>query len=257
MSTPALGRRARNRAARHDQLVAAATELVTEHGLDGLTMQAVADRVDCAVGTIYTYFASKSALMASLMSSAVTTVLGTYHRTAEDWDAFLVDRSVDEPTASLVRILAYERLFVNLPALHPREFEFMQLLISTPEQYISADDVSGVMPQALTLLTETYQLLDQAVASGALAPADDRPGDDALRRTLRWAGAMNGTLMVSNVGGRNALPDEDAFDGRQLSELLTCDLLLAWGAPKGTLHDAVGVVDDMAAAGLLLPSPGA
>ena len=56
MTVKPMGRRALNRVARHSQLMAAATEIFEESGLAGLTMQAVAERVDCAVGTIYTYF---------------------------------------------------------------------------------------------------------------------------------------------------------------------------------------------------------
>lgn len=54
------GRRARNRIARHDQLMTASMEILAQEGVEGLTMMAVAERVGCAVGTIYTYFDSKS-----------------------------------------------------------------------------------------------------------------------------------------------------------------------------------------------------
>mgnify|MGYP000349585698 CR=1 FL=1 len=46
--------------------VAAATRQISTTGEELLhTMQAVADRVDCAVGTIYTYFNSKASLIAA------------------------------------------------------------------------------------------------------------------------------------------------------------------------------------------------
>lgn len=254
MTTQPTGRRARNRAARYDQLLAAATEIVTEQGLDGLTMQAVADRVDCAVGTIYTYFSSKSALMAAIMGNAVQTLLATYHQAARRWDEVLADRRTDDAVASLVRILAFNRLFVASAELHPREFEFLQLLISTPHQYISPDDVDPVLPHAFTLLTETQVLLDDAVATGALSTAQDRPGDDALRRTLRWIGATHGAMLVANVGARDRLPDETAFQRETLTQLVTEDLLLAWGAPRTSLLSAKETVLSMAERGELLPT---
>ncbi len=74
------GRRARNRATRLQQLIDAASAIVAEKGLDGLTMQEVAERVDCAVGTIYTYFASKSALLAALQVNAIRVLGESYEQ---------------------------------------------------------------------------------------------------------------------------------------------------------------------------------
>ena len=62
------GRRQRNRAARHSQLVSAAGSIVAEKGLDGLTMGEVAERVDCAVGTIKSRVNRARKRLASLMS---------------------------------------------------------------------------------------------------------------------------------------------------------------------------------------------
>lgn len=254
MATPPVGRRARNRAARHDQLLAAATGIVAEHGLESLTMQALADRVDCAVGTIYTYFNSKSALVAAMMSDAVRTLLASYHRAAHTWDDALDRRDVDDAVAALARILAFSRLFVAGRHLHPREFEFLQLLIGTPGSFIAPDDVDTVLPHAVTMLTEIQVLLDSAVAAGALAPAPDRPGDDAMLRALRWIGGMNGVLLLSHLGHhRERLPSERVSEGEHLALLLTEDLLLSWGAPRSTLLSAKEIVLSMAERGELLP----
>lgn len=255
-TAPPLGRRARNRAARHDQLLAAASDIVGEHGLEGLTMQAVADRVDCAVGTIYTYFASKSALMAALQTAAIQTLLATYHRTAVVWDDELAEAGVDDSVASLVRVMAFGQLFVAGPELHPREFEFLQMLITTPEQTVNVDDVRTVTPHALTMLTEALVLIESAVSEGALASPDARPGDDGLRRTLRWIGALDGAFLVSNANV-TALPDPDAFHARHLALLVTEDMLLAWGAPPRTLEAASVQLERMRTAGTLLPRPAA
>src|SRR6476661_1943441 len=143
------GRRARNRIARHDQLLRSASEITNEVGLDGLTMQAVADRVDCAVGTIYTYFESKSALIAALQISAIQTLLGTYHASAARWDEALED--TDEAVAALVHLIAFGRLFVAGPDVHPREFELLQMLITSRERVVSTDDSVAVVPHAMIL----------------------------------------------------------------------------------------------------------
>ncbi|UDY37834.1 TetR/AcrR family transcriptional regulator [Dermatobacter hominis] len=255
---PPLGRRARNRAARHDQLLAAASDIVEESGLEGLTMQAVADRVDCAVGTIYTYFASKSALIAALQVAAVQTLLATYHQAAEMWDEALEESGLnDDAVESLVRVLAYGQLFVAGPELHPREFEFLQMLLSTPERLVNPDDVRSVTPHALTLLAEGLVLVEAAVAAGALSAPDPARNDDGFRRLLRWVGALNGALLTANANV-GALPasDADAFSARAMGKLVTEDLLLAWGAPARVLDAATEQLGRMQRAGSFLPRVG-
>ncbi len=235
-------RGAERRARRRDELTAAATELVSEHGLDGLTMQALAGRVDCAVGTIYTYFPSKSALLAALMSDAVQVLLDTFHAASVRWDDALSGVSPD--VASLARILAFTDLFVDSREHHPEEFRFLQMLITTPESLIDPDDVASVLPSSLSFLAEVLNLIESAVASGALRPPTG--DDDGLRRTLRWTGSIHGALLVSNVAQVSGLPSVDAYDGHVLTQQVTVDLLLAWGASDTQVDSARSVCTGLA-----------
>lgn len=54
------------------QLVQATLEVAAEEGLDALTMQAVAQRADVAVRTVYNYFDSRDALIAAAMERLTT-----------------------------------------------------------------------------------------------------------------------------------------------------------------------------------------
>lgn len=250
-----LGRRARNRVARHDQLLSAASELVEESGLDGLTMQAVADRVDCAVGTIYTYFSSKSALIAALQTAAVQTLLSTYHAAARGWDVAFEDAgAADEAVESLVRVMAYGQLFVAAPELHPREYELLQLAINSPVRMVNPDDVHSITPHALALLAEGLVLIDAAVGVGVLSAPDTSRHDDGLRRLLRWIGALDGALLIANANVTAMSESEaSAFDTKRLAQLATEDLLLAWGAPPKVLAAATERLDRLRRSGALLP----
>ena len=86
MTEATQGRREQNRVARNHDLLLAATEIIATEGVEGLTMQAVADNVGCAVGTIYTYFESKSALLAALQLAAIQTLIDTFTASAESWE---------------------------------------------------------------------------------------------------------------------------------------------------------------------------
>lgn len=251
------GRRARNRATRHKGLIEAAGALVAEQGIAKLTMQAVADRVDCAVGTIYTYFESKSAMLAALQAEAIRVLAESYNAAAESWDEGLESEpgEVEPEVAALARILCFGRLFLAWPDLHPQEFDFLQMLLLAREEYITIEDARPVVPQALMLLSEGRVLIDSAVECGALRMNPDNPGDDSLSRTLRWAGGLEGAVLVAGAGQYALDLDPGVFDRREVGERLTADFLSSWGARSDDVHVAVEVVDRIDAAGLLIPEP--
>ncbi len=238
MTTEPTGRRARNRIARHDQLMTAATEIIAQSGLEGLTMQAVAERVDCAVGTIYTYFASKSALLAQLQVGAIKTLISSVTRSRAIWDEEIEAAGLDPASAALARLVAFGHLFVAGPELHPREFELLQVHISTARRELSDEDTTAVVPHALTLLALLHTMIDDALEVGALsnrAEVGENDHHQTLRRTLRWVGGLNGALLVSNATSDPAWLTADELDGRRLAIALAQDLLLGWGAPPLTL----------------------
>jgi len=251
MTTPPIGRRAQNRLDRHQQLMAAATEIISETGSDGLTMQAVADRVDCAVGTIYTYFPSKTALLGELQISAIDTLKASFELSSGVWDEELAAARVDETVASLVRLVAFGHLFTAGPILHPREFELLQMLLSTRRRGVPSDEGRPVLPHAFELISEFLLLIDRAVDVGVLTTQGDA-FELSLSRTLRWAGGLNGALLVSNTSPDAQMLTVDQLDGRMLALQLADDLLRGWGAPPLTLATANDFVADLGTRGRLL-----
>lgn len=250
MNAEATGRRALNRIARHDQLLTAATEIISESGLGGLTMQSVAERVDCAVGTIYTYFTSKSALLAELQVEAIKTLSSSVDRSREMWDEEIDAAGLDPASAALVRLVAFGHLFVAGPELHPREFELLQVHISSRKRELTDEDTPAVVPHALSLLAQLHTLIDDALEVGALSTRAELGAVDpqqTLRRTLRWVGGLNGALLVSNATSDPAWLTEEELDGRRLAVDLARDMLLGWGAPPLTLASADEFVRNLAA----------
>lgn len=250
MNAEPTGRRALNRIARHDQLLTAATEIISESGLGGLTMQSVAERVDCAVGTIYTYFASKSALLAELQVEAIKTLSSSVDRSREMWDEEIEAAGLDPASAALVRLVAFGHLFVAGPELHPREFELLQVHISSRKRELTDEDTPVVVPHALSLLAQLHTLIEDALEAGALSTRAELGPVDAqqtLRRTLRWVGGLNGALLVSNATSDPAWLTEEELDGRRLATALAQDMLLGWGAPPLTLASANEFVRNLAA----------
>jgi AcrR family transcriptional regulator len=58
-----VGRRERNKQEKLDRIVAAATELFAEHGVDEVTTQQIADKADIGTGTLFLYAKTKGELL--------------------------------------------------------------------------------------------------------------------------------------------------------------------------------------------------
>jgi AcrR family transcriptional regulator len=244
MTEPAQGRREQNRETRNHDLLFAATEIIATEGVEGLTMQAVADNVGCAVGTIYTYFDSKSGLLAALQVNAIQTLIDTFTASAESWEHAISKADLDPAVAALARLVAIGHIFVAAGDIHEREFDLLQMLISTPADLTTDSDRQDVIPLALELLDTVRVFIDLAILVGALSLPSS---DSSVSRAVRWAGGINGALLVSNVGIEVSRRNPTIFDGQALALSLAQDLLVSWGAPLHDLESANMFVDDLIA----------
>jgi len=242
-------RRTRKRSARRDVLLALAADLVEAHGPEGLTMAALAEAADYAPASLYTYFASRSALLAALQQEA----LGVLGRVTDEhlvaWDDALSASEAGEVEAALARLLAFSRLFLTAPQHHAREFRLQQRLLVTRGVAETADVVS-VVPAAMAVLDVPRRLLAAAVDVGALAEhrpvADplDHPLDGSLLRMFSWIVALNGALTADEITA--GLPTT----GVLLGEEITDSLLRGWGADPEHLAAARALAQS-------LPTPAA
>ena len=243
--TPASGRRARNRLERERAYLAAAMDIAGRDGLRSLTMQRLADEVDAAVGTVYTYFPAKGALVAELQREAIERLTESYHLIRDRSDAELAGWS-DRVAASLAQLAVFGRFWVASVDTFPQEAAFLHALISESEQMVPPEEHHRVLPAAMTLLDEARAAVAAGVEVGAV-PAI--ASDDPMDVVIRWAAALTGTLLTSNMAPLNP----KAFDGRRLARLLQHDLLLGWGADPARLAQAEQHVADLEAEGPLAP----
>lgn len=257
MAATQTGRRAQKRAARYEQLTTAAAEIIAESGLDGLTMLAVAERVDCAVGTIYTYFDSKSSLIAELQISAMRVLMDSVDAGRVLWERAIDDAGLDERTAALVRVVAAGYNFTAAPQLHPREFELLQFLISQSRRQLTPEDTRKVIPTTMAMLGQVHEMIASAVDVGALHgqgsdASDSSAVDSPLLRTIRWASGLNGALLVSNATADPDWYDSDMLNGPTTARALANDMILGWGADRELLSRATSIVNDLESRGQLL-----
>lgn len=236
------GRRERNRRQRERAYLDAAMEIAGRDGIRNLTMVRLADHVDAAVGTVYTYFPSKGALIAELQREAIERLTASYHVVRDRSEAVLA--TWDDPAAAAVaRLDVFGRFWVASVDTLPQEAAFMHALISESEETVPPEEHHRVLPAALTLLDEARSAVVTAAGLGAIEVGD------AMDVVIRWAAALTGVLLTSNLAPLNPV----AFDGRRLATILQRDLLLGWGAPRALVERAEEHVAQLEAAGPLAP----
>lgn len=244
-AAPGAGRRARNRRERERTYLAAAMDIAGRDGLRALTMQRLADEVDAAVGTVYTYFPAKGALVAELQRAAIERLTASYRLTRARSDELLATEA-DPATAAVARLAVFGRFWVASVDTYPQEAAFLHALISESEQMVPPEEQHRVLPAAMVLLDEARAAVHDAAVVGAIEPLGD---SDPMDLVIRWAAALTGVLLTSNLAPLNPM----AFDGRRLARILQRDLLLGWGAARAAVDAAEAHVAALENEGPLAP----
>ena len=237
----ALGVRERNRLARHRHYLAAALHLVSEEGLAALTMQRLAAEVGASVGSVYTYFPSKGALVAEVQREAIERLASSVLVLSGD-----IDRATDGGrTALLAPIVGFGRFWLSASEPYPDEMQLLLMLLSDVTDAVPDEEGARVVPAVLRLLGLVEERLRAAADGGAL---DAGPAD---RRTIALAAALTGCLQLASVQRWDPDRLHPVSAGRHVLDTL----LRGWGADADLLIDAHAVLDRLEAAGPLARPP--
>src|SRR5215218_4611367 len=79
-----LGRRERNKQQKLERIVAAATELFAERGVEDVTTQQIADKADIGTGTLFLYAKTKGELLLMVQNTHYAEALERGRSAAED-----------------------------------------------------------------------------------------------------------------------------------------------------------------------------
>lgn len=130
---------------REQRIIAAAIELFSEHGLNGVTMEQVAVRAVLGTGTLYNYFKCKNDLLVTIVARETDEVV----RNGE----LLLDNPPDDPVEAFTKLFSgYTRDYCKHEKRFLREV-FSVLLVQYPALGM------GVLEQDLRLVNQIYQLL--------------------------------------------------------------------------------------------------
>jgi len=228
------GRRERNRLVRHAEYLQTALQVATDEGLAAVTMQRLAGEVGAAVGTIYTYFPSKGALVAEVQREAIDRITASYLQLRPVIDERVAD--LDPSVAALAHLAGFARFCIESVDTLPQEQRLLQQLVFDANEIVPTEEGARVLPAVLRLLNLASERFAVAQEVGALSPAD------AMERTIVLAASLNGVLQISKL----ARWDASLLDGARLARRLVDDLLVGMGADPALLDQGHHVVDAIA-----------
>jgi len=145
----------KERVRRH--ILEAAREMFFSNGFDRTTIEAIADKAEIAVGTVYNYFESKSALILAI--------------TADDTsDALDVNFQISESCTGLESMEQYMNTFMKSLSIYPKE-----LLRELMKEAWSFRNIlsKGLIRQDKTLINGLIRVLTKLSDNGRLYPNVD------------------------------------------------------------------------------------
>jgi AcrR family transcriptional regulator len=162
-------RRARRAQATRDEIIEAARRVFRRVGLQGATMREIASEADYAVGALYRYFPSKTALVNGAADEVALRALRAFERPpaeGEPFDTYLRDRLIEH-----FEIFLEDRMLIEAFArMRPEE----------------GDGEVGVSPEVSRSFMGAYRnVIELGIARGALHVADVRVAAFALQGAFR------------------------------------------------------------------------
>jgi AcrR family transcriptional regulator len=119
IDTPPIGRRERNKQDKLHRITAAARELFTEHGVDDVTTQQIADKADIGTGTLFLYAKNKGELLLLVQNSSYLDALAEGRAAAEG-----VADPLEAVTAIIRPVVECNRVQIDNGRTYLREIVF-------------------------------------------------------------------------------------------------------------------------------------
>jgi AcrR family transcriptional regulator len=231
------------RGRRSRAILATALDILTTRGDEALTMQGIADALECGVATIYRLFPSKDALIAELQLDALGVLRGSWERGLEHLDSTMDDAGLDAGTQALARALAAGWFWVVAEERFPHEVDMSRRVVVDRATVVPEEQAARILASCLELFDGGRSCIEEAAAAGALASGD--AGERAV--------VMVSTILGVAVTGRSSRWDLEVRDRGRIARDAVAGHLVAWGAERPAVDSVAAVLTAELEAGWLAP----
>jgi len=196
--------RAQRRAENHRRILAAAMAMVMDGGLDALSVNQLAKRIDFTPGALYRYFDSKEALLSVLTTEILDTLRAKLAAAA----------GLMEAEDGVGRVYAVCAAYQAFTQDAPHRFGMLSMMLAEPRTVFERDDIALTAMDAMV---------------GALAPLAEALGvagiDDAAQRATTLFAGIQGVFTLHKQARRAP----HLFDIDTLAQEMIGTLLMGWG----------------------------
>lgn len=151
VATTPLGRRERNKQAKLERITAAASELFSEHGVDEVTTQQIADAADIGTGTLFLYAKTKGELLLLVQNTHYAAALERGRTAASG-----VANALDSVMAVLAPVVECNRVQIDNGRTYLREIVFGNP--AEPHHAVALSIVAQTEEAVASILTDRAQL---------------------------------------------------------------------------------------------------
>ncbi|KZM36620.1 TetR/AcrR family transcriptional regulator [Oerskovia enterophila] len=177
-----VGRRERNKQDKLDRITAAARELFSEHGVDDVTTQQIADKADIGTGTLFLYAKTKGELLLLVQNSSYADALARGRAAADhaedplDAVMAIVRPVVECNRAQISNGRTYLREIVFGDPDEPHHRKALELTVQTEEAIAAVlqrdQRINPAKAATLAHIVSAIMLLSMAATANAARPVE-------------------------------------------------------------------------------------
>ena len=226
-------------------ILSTALGIVTADGYEALTMQRIADDLECGVATLYRLFPSKDALIGELQLDALDLLGASWNAGLAHLDAALAAAQLPERDRALTRALAAGWFWVVAEGRFPHEVELSRRIVVDQVATVVPEEQSArILAACLALFDQGRVRLEAAVEHGALDPGNS--GERAI--------VLISTIFGIAVTANGARWELQVIDRDRVAREAVAGHLVAWGADRAAVAAAAAVLEAELAEGWLVPA---
>jgi AcrR family transcriptional regulator len=215
------------RAEKKEKYVAAARELIGQHGIAEASVHGLARKLGLSPAALYWYFPSREALIGEVQRRVFTELATDFRVRTEQLNAGFTRRSEDPVACSLAVLLGLAHFYLGMPERNPEQARVIGFSLD-PRVWLDEEEGARFAPVLVNLVREVALPFQRAIDAGAL-----RSGMAGARAVQYWA-ALQGLVQTAKLG--RLAPN--LFDAQILGMASADTLLLGWGANEETLRRA-------------------
>lgn len=228
---------------RQQAIVDLALDLVTTEGHEALTMQRLADELECGIASVYRLFPSRDALIAELQHQALDVLHGSWLLGASHLDDDIERAGLDADTAALTRAVGAIWFWIVAEDTYGPQLDLSRRLFVDRSIVVPDEQAALIVPAALRLLDDGRRSLDDAADAGAIEAGN------SVERAILLIASTTGVVLTAKFSRW----DQALFDARHLAAQAIRDDFTAWGARPEALDTAFELAAATAEDGRLAP----